>query len=163
MSATFTPVTTTWSALTATTGAISIIWPCWASGSLMSFCMYSTSPVALNCCRRKMTSITNMSTIGTTFSSLFVDLCPRVILPPRIFDFSNRGAGRLPGVTMGMAALDPGDGHGEEPRADARVDDLHQVPVRNGVLRGDGHRGGVGVRALQRLQALAEPLEIEAD
>ena len=86
----------------AITGAISMTWPWFASGSLMSFCMYSTSPVDENCCSRKITSITIMSTIGTTFSSALVDLWPRIILPPRIFDFSNRLAGRLPGMTMGM-------------------------------------------------------------
>jgi hypothetical protein len=32
-----------------------------------------------------------------------VDFLPRLILPPMIFDFSNRFAGRLPGVTMGIS------------------------------------------------------------
>ena len=102
MSATFTPVTTICCPLIATTGAMSMVCPWRASGSLMSFCMYSTSPVDENCCRRKMTSIVIMSTIGTTFSSAFVDFLPPVILPPSTFDFSKRFAGLLPGVTMGM-------------------------------------------------------------
>ena len=45
----------------------------------------------------------NMSTIGTTFSSLFVALRPLDILPPRIFDFSNLRRGALAGRD---------DGHG---------------------------------------------------
>ena len=68
----------------------------------MSFCMYSTSPVDENCCRRKMTSMVIMSTMGTTFRSALVGLRPRFIFPPRTWDLSKRGDGRLPGATMGM-------------------------------------------------------------
>ncbi len=69
-----------------------------------------------------MTSIVIMSTIGTTFSSALVALWPLAILPPRIFDFSNRFAGRLPGVTMAIGSGSAhGDGHEAGTRRDASI------------------------------------------
>ena len=49
-----------------------------------------------------MTSIVIMSTIGTTFSSAFVERRPCIIFPPKTFEARKRFAGRFPGWTIGI-------------------------------------------------------------